>query len=385
MTDTLTRAAAPVRAGHEFVYRQDSPFSYLQDRWRAERDSAAAARLKRHGEEMDRLRTAEIARAKRAADSGFEYRFNPGLVTGQGGELVPPAWLIEYFATYPRPARVLANLAVRFPLPAGCQSVNVPRLTTGTINQVVSPNVADADVDVLTAASSSQVVTLSGQADVALQLLELSPAGAHLDVCFFKDMVEAYDFDLESQLLNGLGPATVGPFNQLLGILNVSGINSVTYTAASPTGSGMFPAFGNAAAKIGDNRGLSPEVWLMRTARWAWLMTSEDTALRPFEMPTLNGTTPECPGSLLGWPCWMDNSIPATFGAGANQDVVIACRPSDVLLFEAEPVASAFVEVLSGSLGARLVYRNYAAALTGRFPSSISTIGGTGTVVQSGE
>ncbi len=390
MTDLLSRSnsdrPAPVHAGHEFTYRQDSPYSYLQDRWRADRNPSARERLKRHAQEMDRLRTAEIARAKRASDNGdFEFRVNPGLATGQGGELIPPAWLNEYFATAPRPARVLAALAPNFPLPAGCQSVNVPRITTGTSNAVIVPGAADDDVDVLTAASSSQVVTLTGQADVSLQALELSPLGAALDWAFFTDMAEAYDSDLEYQLTNGTGPATAGALDQLLGIMNVTGINSVTYTSASPTGSGMFPYFGQMAAKIGDNRGLSPEIFLMRTARWGWLMTSEDSSLRPLEIPTLAGGSPECPGSLIGWPAWMSNSLPATQGTGGNQDVMIVCRPSDLIVFEANPVTSANVEVLSGTLGARLIYRNYAAALTSRQPTSISVLSGTGMVVQSGE
>ena len=52
MTDLLSRSnsdrPAPVRAGDEFTYRQDSPYSYLQDRWRADRNPSARERLKRH-------------------------------------------------------------------------------------------------------------------------------------------------------------------------------------------------------------------------------------------------------------------------------------------------------------------------------------------------
>ena len=281
---------------------------------------------------------------------------------------------------------MLAALAPNFPLPVGCQSVNVPRITTGTSNAVIVPGAADDDVDVLTAASSSQVVTLTGQADVSLQALELSPLGAALDWAFFTDMAEAYDSDLEYQLTNGTGPATAGALDQLLGIMNVTGINSVTYTSASPTGSGMFPYFGQMAAKIGDNRGLSPEIFLMRTARSGLAHDLGGQLAPPARDPDSRRRQPRMPG-LAHRLAGMDEQLaPRHTGhrwkPGRDDR---AARPSDLIVFEANPVTDANVEVLSGTLGARLIYRNYAAALTSRQPTSISVLSGTGMVVQSGE
>jgi hypothetical protein len=224
-----------------------------------------------------------------------------------------------------------------------------------------------------------------------MQLLEQSPVGAHSDWAWFKDLSSAYDNTLEQQLLIGTGsPTSITAQSQLPGILNLPTgtgqqyVNKITYTDAAPTGSAMFASFGKMVAQIGDNRGLSPECWLMRTARWGWLMTSEDTALRPFEMPTLRGPTPECPGSLIGWPAMMDNSIPITLGTTGTQDTVIACRPSDLIIFEADPVQSTFVEVLSGTLGARIQFRNYVAAITGRYPTGIAYLTGSGCIPVSG-
>jgi HK97 family phage major capsid protein len=370
--------------GHEFVYRERGPRSYLQDRVLADKNPAARERLQRHASEMDQVRAEARAKARQAADNGdFEYRVNPSLVTGQGGELAPPLWVIDKFATAPRPGRVLANLAKNFPLPPDCQSVSVPIMTVGTsVNWQGNDNSAVPEQDVTTTSEFSEVVTISGQADVAMQLLELSPLGASLDEMFFTDMAEAYDATLEAQLL--YGPGGTGAQAQLLGILNVANITSLSYTGAE-TGTTVYPYFGQLVAQVGKTRKLPPEVFLMTSRRWGWLMTSEDSSLRPLEVPNLNGAdNPLCPGSLLGFPVWLDDAIPSVLTAGlygtglGTQDAVIACRPSDVYLFEANPVANTFLEVLSGTLGARLIYRNYVAALTARYPTSIAVVQGTG-------
>jgi hypothetical protein len=127
----------------------------------------------------------------------------------------------------------------------------------------------------------------------------------------------------------------------------------------------------------------------MRTARWAWITTAEDTAGLPFGLPSpfFMGNTADTPdpvGGLLGFPVFLDDAIPATFGAGGNQDQIACLRPSDLIFFEGAPQMSVDLEALSAALGARLIYRNYAAAITSRFASGIAAIAGTGMVVASG-
>ncbi|MGP8180848.1 MAG: phage major capsid protein [Acidimicrobiales bacterium] len=394
-----TRRPAPVRAGHEFVYRKDTQLSYFRDRAYAQQDAEAASRLKIHAQEMDAyLKEAErrqAAAAERAAqEMDFEFRVNPSLVTGQGGYFSPPAWVIEDFATYPRPTRILAQLARAFPLPPFCQSVNLPRMTGGNMAAWQgNDDSGNPSSDVTDAAGSSEVVTISGQGDTAVQLLDFSPVNAAADWAWFMDLNEAYDYALEQQLLvgTGSGSSTVAQ-SQLPGILNLTGTGSVAYTDVSPTGSKMFAYLGQAAAYLGKNRKKPPEAWLMTTSRWAWLMSSEDTQLRPFEMPDLNGTkVAECPGSQLGWPVWLDDAMPTTSTqgtpntyTGGTQDFIIACRPSDMFLFEGHPVTSVNMEPLSGVLGVRFILRNYVAAVTNRYPSGICSLGGTGLAVQTG-
>src|SRR5206468_1231202 len=146
------------------------------------------------------------------------------------------------------------------------------------------------------------------------------------------------------------------------------------------------------AAQIGDARLMPPELWLMRTARWAWLATAEDTTTSPivppgfFPVSVPPPTTPEdkpnAVGVLLGWPIFADDGIPATLGSG-TEDAIIAARPSDHLLLESDLRTTVNVEPLSGTLQVRLQLWGYAAHLA-RYPTGIATLRGTGMAVASG-
>lgn len=377
-----------------FTYRRDSTddrgngISYFRDIYMRNRDPKAAERLGRHTVEMRDFKQRKADRALRAfkagaEEYGFEYRVNPNPTLGQGGNFDPPAWLIELAATFPRPKRVLADLVNQFPLPVGASSVNIPVMVTGNSADIQAPGTAQDSSDVTDSDASSNAITISGMGDVALQLLEMGPVSGATDHAWFKDLHEAYDYDLETQLVVGTGGS--GPGAQFIGLYNVSGITTVTYTDGSPTGNAMYPFFGQAAAAIGKKRGMPPYAWLMPTPRWSWLVTSEDTSKRPLEFPDLNGAKDaRCPGAIAGWPVWMDDAIPRTLGSTGTQDTVIGCIPQDIYLFESTAVANIGVEVLSGTLQARFTYRNYAAAITNRYASGISVLSGTGMVPVSG-
>ncbi len=366
------------------TYHEHAPHSYFRDLVVQDWSDEARARQRRHAEEMDVITRERDQRAWRSLWAGeLEYRVEPNRTDGQGGYFSPPLWLNELFATAKRPGRVLAGLMQHFDLPAGASSVNLPIISTGTQTEPVEDNQAQPDQDVVDAAGSSTVVTISGEVEAALQLLEQSPPGAHLDSAFFKDLTEDFDYKLEIQLLNGSGSAN----NQILGVVQAD--NPITYTSGSPTAGGMWTYFGQAAAQLGDNRQMPPEAWLMRTARWSWLTTAEDTQGRPFGLssPFFLGSdekTPDPAGGLVSWPVFLDDAIPATLGAGGNQDQVICLRPTDLMLFESNPVTAVMREPLSGQIGVRIQLHCRVAAITNRYPGGIYVLGGSGFVVQSG-
>lgn len=334
----------------------------------------ATARLARHATEMRiEVPKREAAAETRALAAGLELRTNPNRTDGTGGQFSPPLWLIDHFAGAPRTERTLSALIPNLPLPRGVSEVKLPRMTVGARTAPTADGEAVPSRDITDAALSQPVTTIAGESDVALQLLEQSPGGAHLDFVIFKDLTASYDGQLEFALINGTGDTVT-----FAGILNLptgaGGVNAITYTAASPTTALTMPPLGQAAAAIGDNRFMPPETWLMRTARWAWIASGD--------VNLLNG-----PARLLSWPVTMDDVIPATRGGtgptNGTQDVIIAMRPSDSLLLESEQVTEVLIEPLSGELMARLRLRGYATAIH-RMPTGIAVISGTGTVTQSG-
>lgn len=377
-------------SGEPLTYRRDAQQSYFRDRFMAEiqGDEAAKSRLERHAKEMD----VEIPKLqKRMAETDVEYRINPNRIDGTGGFFSPPIWMNQYFATAPRPKRVLAGMIPNFDLPAKASEVKLPRLTTGTKTDVDVDGSVVEDTDFIDAASESWVMTVSGDSDVSIQLLEQSPPGAHLDYAIMKDLSESYDGQLENYLFTGTGKAN----QQITGILNLAtgatGVHKVSYTGSH--GYELFTALGEAAAELGDNRELPPEAWLMRTARWAYLGSSVDEEKLPLAVPghqaivpvpyTFDADRPAVAPPILGWPTYLSDAIPANLGSGANQDVIVCCRPTDSMLFESDQRTSVFTEVLSGTLQARFQLSRYAAALF-RYPMGFSVVEGSGMVVKSG-
>jgi hypothetical protein len=376
--------------------------SWIADHYRAQRgDTASQARLTRHGREITiemRARTGRATERRRGdalPTASFERRA-PNLSETQGAEFTPPLWLVELTASSPRPQRTIADLVPSFPLPEGVASVNIPIITTGAVAQPATPTAAMPAVDLTDGVTSSRVMPIEGFCDVPLQLLEQSgTAGAALDVVVWRDLLAAYDAQLEEQLTAGPGGASVGAFApgaQLLGVANVPGAGNVPYVSSTPTPIGVYPLLGQAFGTISNARKIRPECWLMRGGRWAFFVTGEDADGRPLGVPEAHNPAPTTPddmpdpvGALVGIPVFTTEAISSTQGPGANQDTIIALRPSDCLLWEGAPRLAVFDEVLSGSLGARIAMWASAAFIPARLPSGICTITGTGMTVQSHE
>jgi hypothetical protein len=399
--EQLERLTSPsVRITHEpLTYRRDTPASYFQDFLFRDKPGAQE-RLRQHANEMDVLRV-DRAKAQHARlhAAGIEYRIEPNRTDGYGGYFSPPAWLNQQFATGRHAPRVLADLiataGAAFPLPAGVSQVNIPIImANGTSTQIQGDDNAVPGKGITDQAGTGAVVTISSTEAISLQLLEQSPAGAHMDYVIFKDMKESYDAQLEAQLIAGTGSVTPnGGSNQILGVINVPGITVVQYNSGSPTGPAMWPSFGQAVGTLADTRLLPPEVWLWRTGRFAWLMGQEDSQNRPLGLPSpfFFGNTDDSPDpitGIYGYPVFGDEAIPNTLtfnaatstfsnGATINQDVLIALRPSDLMLFEGDFQVSENPDPLSGALGTRLVMHNYVAAIT-RYATSIAVVTGTG-------
>jgi len=376
------------------TYHRGATSSYFIDLANATlfNNSEARERLQRHGQEMDvempkreAQRTAKAAQELRGIDRGsvFEKRVNPNRTDGQGGNFVPPLWLIDEYVDLPRFGRTFANSVRNLTLPTGTDSINVPKIATGTATGVQTADAgAVTSQDLTDTFVTAPVRTIAGQQDVAIQLLDQSPAS--FDEIVFADLIADYNQKLDLQCLNGSGTA-----GQLKGVLNVSGINAVTYNDTTPTLPELYAPLMQALSLSAKNRKMMPTAIFLTPSRWFWMASQLDSQNRPFILPETNnpfnplalqtGGDVEGPvGRVLNFPLLADGNIPSNLGAGTNEDRIIAARTSDLYLWEGSMRTRVLQEVLSGTLQVRFQVYNYAAFMPDRRPETISVISGTG-------
>lgn len=388
------------------TYERGTKHSYFLDVVRAQLGrgdgdggvTAAQDRLRRHAQELDvempkrEKRRAERAENElRAVDQGsvFEKRVNPNRTDGQGGYFVPPLWLVDQYIDLPRYGRAFANTVQNLPLPAGTDSVNVPKVATGTATGVQTADAAPVtSTDMTDTFVTAPVRTIAGQQDIAIQLLDQSPVA--FDEIVFTDLIADYNQKLDTQCWNGSGSS-----GQLKGVLNVSGINSVTYTDATPTLPETYLPFMQALSKSATGRKMMPTAVFLTPSRWFWMASQLDSQNRPFILPETNqpfnplalqtGGDVEGPvGRVLNFPLLADGNIPSNLGAGTNEDRIATMRTSDLYLWEGSMRTRVLQEVLSNTLQVRLQVYNYAAFMPDRRPETISVISGTGLIAPTG-
>ena len=376
-----TAEAGARRQTREQLVYQYGTRSYFADLVLADRryggNTAARERLEHHGKQMDEISRRVQMRSLEGTE--FEYRVNPNVETGHGGEFAPPLWLNELFATAPRAGEVIQRLVRErgheFDMPRGASSINLPRITKGTQVNDDTPGGTVDNQDVETEKVKSQALIYSGQSDWAIQDLEQSPQGAHVNWVVFTDMSESLDAELEADLIAGAGETV----NEALGLLEVTGINNIAYTSLELKT--LFTALGKSMAKVGIERKRPPDAFLMSTARLAYMATTEESEQRPLILTDNVGEDwPTC--SLATIPVYLDDAIPrtclGTARTGGTQEPVFCVRSDDFLLWHSKPTTAIDEDVLSGTMQVRLMLYRTTASMLNRYPSGISAVTGAG-------
>jgi HK97 family phage major capsid protein len=355
--------------------------SYYKDLWAATRygDQDALARLQRNNEE-----TRDLIRTD----------------TTSVGEFVPPAWLLELYQPGIRASRrVTANLVRQMALPGGTDSLNVPRISTNpTVAAQTTDNAAVNEVDTVSATVTAPVVTFAGQNDVAIQVLEQSPLAGGFDSLIFAELLADMDRYVDTQVLNGTGAN--GQVKGIVVVAMANTTNRTAYTDASATVPEMFPAYSQVVSKVTTNRKDTVEAFVMHPRRWYWTAGSVDGSNRAYVVPTAggpnnaygtisnSGLAEGSVGQIFGIPVYLDPNVPVllTNGAGAagTEDIVLAAKFSDMILFESTPRTRVLPEVLSGTLTTRLQVYEYAAFTAERAPTGVGCIYDTGMSAPSG-
>jgi len=360
-------------AGESATYRRGGEVSFFRDLANARRgDFDAAQRLQRNN--------AEVALEQRALG-------NTGGTGGSGGEMAPPLFLVEEFVALARAARVTADRLTKRPLPSGVSSVNIPKVTSGTSTAVQgTQNTAVSSTDSTTSQLTSPITTIAGRVVVSLQLLQQSPIA--FDQMILGDLAADYARTLDLQVISGTGAG-----GQLLGLLNVAGIQQVPFTQATPAVAGGGRVLRD--HQQGHLRGGDypvPAAVLHRDAPSALVLggggvglvrPSTGVAQRQRVQPNrgrFGGRGAGPVGQMAGLPCYTDANIPTNLGAGLNQDPVLVMRAEDVYLWETDVTLASFDAPYSDALGVLFRAHGFSALIGSRYPASIAVVNGTGSV-----
>lgn len=377
---TQLPVARNIRVGAEpQTYTERGDHSHLRDvmNARINNDTAAWDRLHRHG--------AEVMVEKRDLTR----------VDGAGGEFVPPLWLLDLYGPFPRAERSIANLPTQMQLPNGTDSINIPLITTGP---QVAPQTADngavQETDMVSSSVAVPVRTIVGQQDLAIQLIDQSPLGAGMDALIYGQLAADYERQLGTQIWFGSGVS-----GQVTGYMLTSGINSVSYTDASPTVPELYLPLAQGTSKVHTTAFVEAEAIVMTPRRWNWMLSALDSSNRPLVVPTAQGpymalgnqerSAAKGPvGSVLGLPVFLDATGPLTLtagvGAAGTEDSILIAKFSDSLLMEGSVNTRVLPDVGSGTLTVRFQYYRYVAFTAGRRVTSVSKVVGTGLAAPSG-
>jgi HK97 family phage major capsid protein len=327
-------------------------------------DPAASARLQRNNK--------EVATENRALASNL---------AGAVGEFSPPQWLMQELITVARPARIWADNVNLRPLPAGVNTVNIPRLATGTsVGVQTTENSQVTNVDATSDSISSTVVTLSGMQTLSFQLLDQSPVS--VDQIILADL--AQDLAVQTDKF-ALSSNAAGKY----GVLSQSGTIAVTYTDTTPTPGELYSKLADCIQRIATQRFLPATKIVMHPRRWNWFLAALDSQQRPLVLPEANHpmnamanqagvVAAGYSGTLLGLPVFTDANIPVNLGSGTNEDRIIVCKHDDLYLWESTPRVVADRYTLANQLSLRLVLWNYVAQTNARYLASTAIIAGSG-------
>jgi HK97 family phage major capsid protein len=300
-------------------------------------------------------------------------------VDGSGGYAVPPAWLVAMYVELARPGRAFADTCQRLPLPGGTDSINIPKVLTGTTVAVqTADNTGVSETNLTDTFINAPVRTIAGQQGVAIQLIDQSPIA--FDEVIFSDLIRAHAGLLDTQVIYGSGSS-----GQILGVANTPGIQSVAVASLDIVG--IFKAIANAQQLINTTRYLPAEVVICHPRRWAWLTSLLDLQNRPLVVPTAGGPfnaaaviedvdSQQIVGHVLGLPVITDPNLTTTEGAGSNEDQIYVMRSSDILLSESGLRSRVLPETRAANLTVLLQVFSYIAASAARYPQSVVQLTG---------
>ncbi|MBK7823609.1 MAG: phage major capsid protein [Tessaracoccus sp.] len=289
-------------------------------------------------------------------------------------------WITDDYEKLARAARVTADLLNRQPLPPGTDSISLAVVTGGTSTAIQTEGSAASETDMQTSSTTAAVKTMAGVQEVTVQEVEQSPF--NIDQIILEDLAADHATKVGTFVISN-------NVTNAKGLLNVTGINAITYTDSSATFPELWPKLVDARRQVHTGIKLPAAAVVVHPDRWAWMEAQLNSSGQPYvsgdvDFPTLGvneGLVAEgLAGRIRGLalPVYIDGNVPVNLGTGTDEDRIIVMRPSKSVLFESAVQAEAFRETAAKSL--KVVFRlySYIALLDARAPKSISVISGTG-------
>lgn len=351
--------------------------SYMRDLMHASIDRAYSERLRDNVEARGGSAYANSDSSAAAARLA-RYHGSPGfqrnLDSTNAAPFIPVGYTQTIQSAWQQGLRSRPFLAATFhqePLQPTGETVIAPGFQVGTSVSVTTDGSTVVHADPSTRLMTGVVAEAACYLDLDKQLLDRGiPA---FDRVLSADMGSAYATALDSQLINGSGSA-----GEITGLRNISGIQNVTFTSASPSAESFLSSLTQGQSAIATATGAYPDVQVMHARRHAWLMgvTAATYPLVDTDAPASDAAyRAGYVGTVNGCSTYVSTVIPTT--VASSQDVVVQFQSQQAWLFTSPPSFQLMSDILSGTLQVRALIRGYFALLV-RVPESIAVIGGTG-------
>lgn len=296
--------------------------------------------------------------------------------SGAYGGIVVPQYLTGMAVGPVRAGDPLVKALDILDLPPDGMTFTVPRsATTGgaVAASVTSENTAVAETDPAIVNNEKPVVTVAGRVTVSSQYINRGTSVT--EVYLTRDLQEAVDTAIDSQLINGTGLN-----GQLRGLLSVTDRTAVTSISSSRGGFSMF--VGRTAHDFSNNRLKPPDTLILHPRRFYWMSAGTVS-----ETPSI--TRPWCMhheedpfvAYFANMDIVLDSNIPTTNGSGTNEDVAILIRRADMPLHLGPLNVTASRAPEAGSLEVDVTAWRYAVWFPDRYRgTSTAVLSGTGLV-----
>ena len=349
---------------------------------------AASERLKRHAKEVSveaaranrspEGRRAELAQRDMLREQPKDYaeRELRAMSSGStsGGALVTPTYLVAQWAEFRSPHRSFVDQCTAVPLPEYGLTVYVPSLTSTTsVATQVSENSGLPELGPSGQYLQSSIVSLVGQVTVSQQAYDRGgQPGLAFDQIIGLQLKEQLDAQIDAYVLTqALANAGTVTDTSAFSIANLCSDLTKAREILSDTAGDRLHAthlfttsdlLGHTSSQL-DSSGRPIMTPHFDAQPWNALVAAGD--------PKGEGWSGHIMPGGLAW--FEDNNIPAS---GSNTQLIVA-RPQEIIVFEGEPIPSAYPETEAAGLSVTINLRCYVGAIA-RFPKSVAVIGGSG-------